>query len=568
MHTLAETHHILHVEDSEDDALLIYAQLRAIDRRLVFRRVQTADEMHAALAEREWDLVISDHQLPTFDAIRAFAVLRRHRPDTPFIIMSGAMPEQTAAIAMRLGADDFIDKANPARLVPVVERELRHARLRRAKEEVEKSLVRVTYHDALTGLPNAAMLTRLIEQSLARAVPPRERAVLVQVDIERFRRVNDSLGHAAGDTLLTMVAARLSQAFAHDAVVARLGQDKFALFFDRTATDALAIGGAVGGAFGKPFDVEGVEVFASAATGVCVYPDDAHDVATLLQRAERAMFAAKGAAPAQVRRYTHDLDDGVGEELRLENALRHAVSRSELYLLFQPIVDMASRRIGGVEALVRWSHPQYGVVGPEKFIRLADATGVIFDIGRWVLGAACRQLREWDRNGAAGLTLAVNVSAAQFGKPGFDLEVGAALAESGLSPERLELEITETVVMQDAEVTIATLRRLKSMGVRISIDDFGTGYSSLSYLKRFPIDVLKIDRSFLSRVTEDSDNQAIVRTVVALARTLKLEALAEGVETAEQFEFLRELGCDRAQGYLLGRPVAAGDIAALLGHDK
>ncbi len=559
-----ETHHILHVEDSEDDALLVQTQLRAVARRLEFRRVETADQMRAALDERDWDLVISDHQLPEFDAIRAFAVLRHRRPDTPFIIMSGAMPEETAAVAMRLGADDFIDKSNPARLVPVVERELRHARLRRAKEDVERSLVRVTYHDALTGLPNAAMFTRLIEQSLAKANARVDCAALVQVDVNRFRRVNDSLGHAAGDALLEMIAKRLAQAFAHDAVVARLAQDKFGLFFDRTSGDALAIAGNVSGTFAGPFDVGGVELFASVATGVAVYPDDGDDAATLLQRAERAMFAAKTQGPAQVKRYTPDLEDGVGEELRLENALRHAVPRAQLYLLYQPIVDMASREIAGVEALARWRHPQYGVIGPEKFIRLADATGVIFEIGRWVLAAACKQLRAWDRQGIAGLTLAVNVSAAQFAKPGFDHDVGAALAESGLAPERLELEITETVVMQDAEVTIATLRRLKSMGVRISIDDFGTGYSSLSYLKRFPIDVLKIDRSFLSRVTEDSDNQAIVRTIVALARTLKLEAVAEGVETIEQFDFLRTLGCDRAQGYLLGRPLVAADVEALL----
>ncbi len=563
--TNCEVQHILQVEDSEDDALLAQAQLRAIHRRLEFHRVETADQMQAALADHDWDLVISDHQMPRFDAIRAFDVLRRQRPDVPFIIMSGTMPEETAALAMRLGADDFVDKANPARLVPVVERELRHAELRRAKYEVEKSLIRATYYDALTGLPNAAMLARLIEQSLERASPRRQRATLVLIDVERFRRVNDSLGHDAGDALLRMIAQRLSRSFTHDVLIARLAQDRFALYFDHAMGEPLAVGGLVSAAFGRPFEIAGVEIFASCATGVGVYPDDAADAATLLQRAERAMHAAKKKGPAQVRCYTHDLDEGLGDDLLLENALRHAVGRGELDVLYQPVVDMTSRRIGGVEALVRWRHPRHGVIGPERFIRIADATGVIFELGRWILGAACRQVREWNGNGSQQLSVSVNVSAAQFGRPGFDVDVATALEESGLDPHRLELEITETALMQDAELTIATLRRLKSMGVRISIDDFGTGYSSLSYLKRFPIDVLKIDRSFLSRVTEDSDNQAIVRTILALARALKLEAVAEGVETREQLEFLRALGCERAQGFLFGEPVGAETISALLG---
>jgi len=560
----SDVHHILQVEDSEDDALLAQARLRAIDHRLEFRRVETAGEMQAALAERDWDIVISDHQMPRFDAIRAFDVLRRQRPNVPFIIMSGTMPEETAALAMRLGADDYIDKSNPVRLVPVVERELRHAQLRRAKDEVERNLVRATYYDALTGLPNAAMLTQLIEQSLERAKSAPHRGALVLIDIERFRRVNDSLGYPAGSSLLQTIAQRLSHTFTHDVLVARLAQDRFACYFDHASGEPLAVGGLVSAAFGRPFDVAGVEVFLSCAAGVAVSPDDGTDAATLLQRAARAMHAAKRKGPAQVRCYTHDLDDGLGEELRLENALRRAVEREELELLYQPIVDTTSRRIGAVEALVRWRHPQHGLIGPERFIRLADATGLIFDLGRWVLGAACRQLRQWDRIGSQRLAVAVNVSAAQFARPGFDVEVAVALEESGLEPHRLELEITETVVMQDAELTIATLRRLKSMGVRISIDDFGTGYSSLSYLKRFPIDVLKIDRSFLSRVTEDSDNQAIVRTIVALARSLKLEAVAEGIETDDQFEFVRALGCERAQGFLLGEPIAAAAVAALL----
>ena len=560
-------HHILQVEDSEDDAMLVRAELRSLDHRLEFRRVESAEEMQAALAERRWDLVISDHQMPRFDAIRAFNVLRRCRQDIPFIILSGAMREDMAATAMRLGADDFIDKSNRARLVPVIERELRHSRTRRAKEHIEQNLVHLTYHDTLTGLPNGSLLTKLIEQSLPKSHAGRDRAALLSLDLDRFMRINDTLGYSAGDTLLKMVAQRLVDAYSREAVIARLGQDKFALFFDRvdSADTALRIGEAVAGVFARPFELADEEIFLTAATGVSIYPNDSHDPHSLLHRAEQAMFAAKKLGPASVRRYVAGPIDHYGDDLRLENALRHAVEREELFLLFQPLVDMQSQCITGTEALVRWRHPRFGVIGPDKFIRLADETGLIIDLGRWVLGAACRQTRTWQRAGFAGLISAVNVSPAQFCKPGFDLEVGAALIESGLEPDLLELEITETVVMQDAEATIATLRRLKNMGVRISVDDFGTGYSSLSYLKRFPIDVLKIDRSFLSRVHEDCDNQAIVRTIIALAKSLKLAVVAEGVETQQQYDFLRELGCDRAQGYLLGRPTTAEELQKMPG---
>jgi diguanylate cyclase (GGDEF)-like protein len=549
-------HHILQVEDSEDDALLVQAELRTLERPLAFRRVESAEEMQAALAERRWDLVISDHRMPRFDAIRAFDVLRGSRQDVPFIILSGNMPEEIAATAMRLGADDFVDKSNRARLVPVVERELRHARLRRESESHERRLVHLSYHDTLTGLPNAPLLTKLMEDGLPRTRERSRHAALITLDLDRFMRINDTLGYAAGDALLRMMAQRLVDAYAREAVIARVGQDKFALYFEEVEDPqaALATGESLARVLAPPFELAGEEIFVTAAVGLAVHPDDGEEAFTLLHHAEAAMFAAKKCGPASVRRYAPRPGGGTTDDLRLENALRHAVERDELFLLFQPLVDMRSRCLAGAEALVRWRHPRFGVVGPDKFIRIADETGLIVDVGRWVLGAACRQSETWRRSARGGLTVAVNVSAAQFAKPGFEREVRTALDESGLDPSFLELEITETVVMQDAETNITTLSRLKNMGVRISIDDFGTGYSSLSYLKRFPIDVLKIDRSFLSRVTEDSDNQAIVRTIVALAKSLKLEVVAEGVETQPQFDFLRDLGCDRAQGYLIGRP--------------
>jgi diguanylate cyclase (GGDEF)-like protein len=557
-------HHILLVEDSVDDATLVMIELRKIGRRLEFRRVDTEPDLRQALAERSWDIVISDHRMPTLDAIQAYNIVRRSGADSPFIILSGAIAEQTAIKAMRLGAHDFIDKSNLARLVPVVERELRHAGLRRSKEHVERSLVHLTYHDQLTGLPNRQMLSQLLEHSLAEQEPGLSGVTLLHIDLYRFMRVNESLGIGGGDALLTQVAARLSKGFIDNGTVAHLGQDKFAVLLDGGGdADARAHAEAALAVFAGPFDFHGEEVHLACAIGVCRYPAYAHNASELLRNAECAMAEAKRAGAGSIRHYAQAANTAYGNPLRLENALRHAVARQQLYLDYQPCLDTVSGRMTGTEALVRWRHPTYGVMPPDTFIPLADETGLIVDVGHWVLREACRQNRAWHDAGRTGLTVAVNVSAAQFRRADFADRVAVAIAESGMDPHFLELEITETVVMQDAETNIRTLRKIKNMGARIAIDDFGTGYSSLSYLKRLPIDILKIDRSFLQNLMTDSDNQAIVRLIVALAKSLKLTLIAEGVEARGQLVFLRDLGCDRAQGFFIGRPLPPAAIAAL-----
>jgi diguanylate cyclase len=550
-------HNILVVEDSEDDAVLLEAELRKLKRPLRFRRVDCAEDMQAALAEQRFDLVISDHHMPRFDSHKAFDVLQRSRQQIPFVIMSGAMPEEMAAAAVRLGAEDFIDKSNRARLLPVVERGLRHSRLLKAKEHIERSLVRLTYRDSLTDLPNGHMLAKLIEQALREPRDAAGYSALVMLDIDRFVRINESLGHEHGDHLLREVGERLLKAFSMHAMVARMGQDKFALYFQHVVSndDALVRAQSINRIFAAPFMLAGEEIFMTCAMGVGLCPDDASDAAGLVQRAESAMHEAKKLGPGAVLRYAGAPARCTTDALRLESALRHAVERDELLLHFQPCVDTLSGALMGTEALVRWRPRRGPVLGPDEFIPLADETGLILEIGRWVLQRACQQNRTWQLAGKSNLVVAINVSAVQFHQAHFAQNVAEVIAETGIAPETLELEITETAVMRDAEATIGTLRTLKNMGVRLSVDDFGTGYSSLSYLKRFPIDVLKIDRSFLIGVHQDSDNQAIVRTIIALAKTLKLSVVAEGVETIEQLEFLRTLGCHRVQGFLIGRPV-------------
>ena len=547
---------ILLVEDSEDDAQLLLAELTKLGRPVELLRVETAAEMEAALSGGEWDLVISDHRLPRFDSIRAFNLLRRTRLDIPFVIMSGTLPEETAATVMRLGANDFIDKSKPARLVPVIERELRQAKLRRAKEDAEETLRHLTYIDSLTGLPNGRMLVENVDRHLHQRAPGAPPAMLIVLNLDRFRRINESLGQNAGDRMLQEVARRLTVNVADRGEVARLSQDKFAVYLQGIASRADAHGfvESVASAFLQPFVVAGEETFITCTAGYSLYPDDATDPAGLLQRAESAMFEARRSGPGTLARFDGDPAHRLGPLLRLENALRHAVQHGELFLLYQPQIDLSSGRVACSEALVRWKHPQLGTLTPDKFIPLADETGLIQEVGSWVLGEATRQTRTWGERGREGSVVAVNVSATQFRRPSFAAEIAEALLNAGLDATQLGIEITETVLMEDIDTTTHTLFRLKDMGVRISIDDFGTGYSSLSYLKRFPIDELKIDRSFVAGLNDDADNLAIVRTIIALGKALKLDVVAEGVESEAQLEFLRAMGCDRAQGFLLGRP--------------
>jgi len=557
--------HVLLVEDSDDDAALICAELAKAQRPLAFRRVANEESMRAALVEQTWDLVISDNRMPGFDALRAYRLLRRSDQDAPFVIVSGERPDQATMAAMELGANDFVDKTDRARLIPVVERELRYVNLRRAKAEIERALVHLTYHDSLTDLPNRDMLAKLVEHSLHASPAPPARAALLFVDLYRFIRVNESLGYAAGDELLRSVARRLAESLGSEAFVARPGQDKFALYVENVTglEDAIARARTVGDALARPFVVTGEEMFVACSIGLCLYPQHAEDAGALLRNAESAMSEAKKLGPNTLKVFTATPIRTPGGPLRLESALRHAVERDELFVHYQPVVDAGTTALTGAEALVRWRHPDHGVMPPDTFIELADETGLIVEIGRHVLRTACRQNRLWHDNGLAGMTIAVNVSAAQFRQPDFAHDVAEILAETGLDGRFLELEITETVVMRDAETTIRTLRALKDMGVQIAIDDFGTGYSSLAYLKQFPISMLKIDKSFVHGLTYDQDDQAIVHTIIALAKSLKLGVVAEGVESLAQLDFLRAHRCDRVQGYLIGKPADPARMFAL-----
>ena len=431
--------------------------------------------------------------------------------------------------------------------------------------QVQERLHYLAHHDALTGLPNRMLFLDRLNQALMRAHWHQRGIGVMFLDLDRFKTINDTLGHDVGDRFLQAISARLEACVRERDTVARFGGDEFAIILEDLAhpDDAAPLASKILEAFGRPFELGGREYYVTTSIGISLYPGDGVDAQALLKNADIAMYQAKELGKNTYQFYSADMGAHAVERLTLETSLRHALERDEFVLHYQPQVALADGRIVGVEALLRWQHPQLGLLAPVQFIGLAEETGLIVPIGQWVARAACRQAKAWREAGLPALRLAINVSARQFNEPGFVDGVARLLAETGFDAERLELEITESVIMKNAQVTIARLQALHAMGVRFAIDDFGTGYSSLSYLRRFAVHTLKIDKSFIHDVGVDQGDAEIVKTIIAMARGLKLAVIAEGVETKEQLMFLRGQGCEAVQGYLLSRPLPADQIPRL-----
>jgi diguanylate cyclase (GGDEF)-like protein/PAS domain S-box-containing protein len=420
--------------------------------------------------------------------------------------------------------------------------------------------------DLLTGLANRNLLRDRLMQAIAYASRYGHSVWIVFADLDHFKFINDTLGHKAGDALLNKVAERLLLAVRETDTVARLGGDDFVLILPERNDERLTMGAVqrIMRAVSQPFAIEGHEFFPVCSTGVAAYPADGQDADTLIKHAEIAMYRAKENGRNDIQFYTPAMNAEALERLKFESSLRNAIEREEFVLHYQPQIDLHSGRMVGVESLIRWRHPEFGMVPPARFISLAEETGLIVPIGSWAIRQACRQVQTWPQTDSDALHVAVNLSARQFYQHDLVKTVAAALEEAELAPERLEIELTESLVMTDVERAIAVLLDLKKLGVQIAIDDFGTGYSSLSYLKRFPIDILKIDQSFVRDITEDADDAAIVLSIISLAHNLRLKVIAEGVETAEQLAFLGEHGCDQVQGFYFSRPLPAQELRALL----
>lgn len=435
-------------------------------------------------------------------------------------------------------------------------------------KQYEKTLHRMASHDILTGLPNRALLQDRLETAIAYSARNGHAVWVVLVDLDRFKFVNDTMGHQAGDALLKIISDRLQASVRESDTVARLGGDEFVLVLpecgDGPSGYTSDVIQRIMEAVVQPLTIQGSDFFLSCSMGVAVYPNDGDDATTLLAHADVAMYRAKELGRNTFQFYTPAMNDQALERLRIEGELRHAIELEQLVLHYQPQVDLHSGAIVALEALVRWNHPVLGMVQPGSFISLAEETGLIIPIGAWVLRTACLQAKAWQASGYADLRIAVNLSARQFTQASLLESIKTSLQETGLAPHHLEIELTESSVMADIERNILTLHDLKSLGVQLSVDDFGTGHSSLAYLKRFPIDTLKIDRSFVHDIDVNQDDASIVSSIIALAHNLKLNVIAEGVETKNQMDILRAQGCDEMQGYYFCKPLPADQIEALL----
>lgn len=438
------------------------------------------------------------------------------------------------------------------------------------RKAIEKKIEFLAHHDHLTGLPNRILLKDRVEQAIAHAQRNHSKMALLFLDLDGFKRINDSLGHSVGDEVLQSVSSRLRECLRKTDTVSRQGGDEFILILsDITDTKAVIVPivKKLLQEFQKPFCVDNHILSTSVSIGIALCPDDGETFESLLQKADTAMYKAKELGRNTYCFYTDRMNADMTEQLQLQSDLFRAVENNEFVLHYQPQIDLKQNRITGVEALIRWHHPYLGILPPMKFIPMAESSGLIVSIGQWVIEEACRQAFDWHRRGL-GIGVAVNISPIQFKRGDLESVVREALAASGLPPENLELELTESVMMHDTENTLQTVCRLKEIGVQLSIDDFGTGYSSLAYLKRFAVDKLKIDQSFVRDICNDYEDAIIVKTIIQMAKSLNLKTIAEGVENEEVLNVIEGYGCDAVQGYHFAKPMGAGEFEKYYNSQK
>jgi diguanylate cyclase (GGDEF)-like protein len=578
MATPSEERPMILIVDDDQQIRSLLTELLRVDYECV--ATASVEEALTVLQAARFDLVLSDIDLGSSSGLNLVPRILEHSPETVVIMISGQQAIESAIEALRVGAFDYITKPLDLRLVQAsVQRGLGHHKLLREKRQYENHLEELVqqrtaeiehlaYYDRLTDLPNRFLFADRSAQAIAIAQRDQHMVGLLMVSLDRFKQVSDTLGHEAGDLVLAEAALRLRDCIGESDTIARFDGDEFAVLSTRVqqAGEATETAMAISAAFKAPFRLGEQDVYVTTSVGISLFPANGEDSTTILKNAGAALDRARKNGGNNYQFYAADMNGMALKRLALESSLRRGVENDEFIVYYQPVLNLASGEIVGVEALVRWQHPEFGILPPARFLDLAEETGLIFAIGETVLRRACLDTLAWEKRGLGSLRLAVNISARHFQQDTFLARVFAILEETGFEPTRLELELTETSIMDNAQSAVAVLQQLRDRGLRVAIDDFGTGYSSLSYLKQLPIDTVKLDRSFVSEATTDPNDAALVMAIITLAHNLQLRVIAEGVETEEQRTFLRLLRCDEGQGYLFGKPMPADVLASEIGR--
>ncbi|RJR14741.1 MAG: GGDEF domain-containing response regulator [Nitrospiraceae bacterium] len=566
---------VLLVDDDEDDYFLTRDLFAEINPSYDLQWVSSYAEALKVIGRTEHDICLFDYRLGEYTGLDLLREAVSAGCKAPIILLTGQGDSGIDIEAIKGGAADYLSKTGITS--HLLERSVRYAIERKRTEE---RIVHMAYYDGLTNLPNRSLFLDRLSQALTHSNRYKDNCALLFIDLDNFKKINDTLDHRIGDLLLKGVADRLNcfvrsadtiarqKARALASTVARLGGDEFTVLLTEiySMQDAAKVAQRILNSLNSPFNLDGHEVFISASIGIAIHPADGEDMDTLIKNADTAMYHAKENGKNHFQFYKYSMNETALERLTMENDLRRAITGNELSLLYQPRINISNGTIVGTEALVRWEHPVHGTISPTRFIPLAEDTGLIVPIGEWVLKTACRQKKIWHGKSPvhAPVSVSLNISGHQFSQGNLASIMEKILEDTGLDPSFLELEITESAIMKNADATIALLHKLRDMGVKLSMDDFGTGYSSFNYLKRFPLDIIKIDRSFIKDITNSRRDATIVKAIIAMAHTLELKVVAEGVETEEQLRLLQDMECDEMQGYLLCRPLPAVHVHEFL----
>ena len=560
--SIQEIINVLLIEDNPGDARLLEIILNEVKLNPVkLHHVSSLALAKDFLKSKPIDLILLDLSLPDGHGLDSIKTIQRIDSSLPIIILTGLNDQDFAIKTMHHGAQDYLIKGQGDGHLT-----LRAINYAIERKQIEQKLTFLAHYDSLTGLANREHFNNTLSHILKVAKRNRQTFALMFLDLDHFKEINDTLGHLIGDQLLVSVAKRLKSCVRASDFIARLGGDEFVIILDtiKITQDIMGVSEKILSALSDPFKFENREVFISSSIGITLYPDDADNTRDLLKYADVAMYQAKDKGRNNYQFYTPKLNAEAIQAMEIKNELRGAISRNELLLFYQPKVNLSNNTIVGAEALLRWHHPVRGMIAPDDFIPIAEKSGLIISIGKWVISEAFKQAKTWQENFLQNFCMSINLSVKQFQNSELIEFIDAELNQYSLDSSTIEFEITESLLMQKSHLEQEILRELSNKGFKISIDDFGTGYSSLSYLKRFTINELKIDRSFIKDVISDLDDAEIVKAIIAMAHALKLEVVAEGVEDESQKSFLQQLDCDQIQGFLISKPVPAIEFENLL----